>query len=425
MIVLIQRGWQAFSGLVTLYFVTRYLGPVDQGFYYTITTLVGMMLALDMGLNHILVPLASKYSVGQDAQRHSYDNDFLSVGHYAVKWFLFTGIVMLLFAPLGDVFLNLRSPSPDSHLTWSWYAVVVVTTAFYMISPFALLLEGTGRVKEVYTHRLCQGLLSSLGMWGAFSAGAGLLSAAVPPLLGFVYTGSWLMLRHRQLIWQVQTKQSGLNWRTKIWPIQWRTGTNIFSGYLLVFAYTPLYFLLLGPKEAGQIGLTMACVNTIYVLAMSGLASKLPALTRMLVEDRLGQANLLFKQEARKAEMLYGIIALGFLVTLYLIRQEAIAQRFMSLGQVCCILVGMFFYLKANALGYFLRAHLVDRTFKLNLIAFVMVVSGGGVLSYGMGAWGVPLVTLLVFSLFLLPATSRAVVSLTREGAASAMEQTS
>lgn len=406
MIVLLQRGWQAASGLVTLYFVTRFLSPDDQGFYYTISTLVGMMVALDLGLTNILVPLVSKHGVNS-ANSELLGDDLLGVGSYAVRWFRYSGLLILVIAPLGLAFLNMRSESGGASLGYAWYAVVLGAVGVYMLSPFVLLLEGMGRVTEVYGQRLLQGVLASLCMWLALYEGSGLYAVAIPSLICFAATLSWLIIRHRVLLKQVWRTKPLANWSQHIWPIQWRTGANVFIGYLLVFAYTPIYYALFGPQEAGKIGLTMACVNTVFVLSISGVVSTFPQVTRLIADSKRAEAVSLYQPEMKKAVKTYTFSAACLLALLVLFQNNEIASRFMTPSQTLCITIGMFFYMRASAQGYLMRAHLVDYALKLNFVSLVCVVVSGIIVSYWIGLWGAPLVLLVVFSGVLAPRMSQ------------------
>ena len=112
----------------------------------------------------------------------SLDDHLLGIGGYAVRWFQWSGLFLLIIAPLGLAFLNIRSESADSSLGYAWYAVMLGTVGVYMFSPFVLLLEGMGKVTEVYSQRLLQGVFASLFMWFALYEGSGLYAIAIPPL---------------------------------------------------------------------------------------------------------------------------------------------------------------------------------------------------------------------------------------------------
>lgn len=402
MIVLAQRGWQALSGLLTLYLVTRFLNPDEQGYYYTITTLVGVLLAVDLGLTNILVPFAAKH-VPSGAENGA---AFYGIGRYAAKWFFITGLCVIPIVPLGSLFLGLHDAEPHG-VTFVWSLVAIATVANYIISPFVLLLEGSGKVREVYGNRLAIGIFSSLVMWSVFIFGGGLLAAAMPPLVGFVYTGLWLFTAHYELLKKIVCKQKAeAGWGAIVWPLQWRTGANVFAGYLLVFAYTPMVFLLFGPKEAGQMGLTMATVNTIFVLSISGLVSKFPQLARHVSDGKRELVAEIFKQEMKKSAWLYAALSMGLVSCLILLSNHPIAGRFLDLSQTVCVLLAMFFYMKASAFGYLMRAYLVDYALKLNLVSLGAVLLLGALTSFVLGLWGVPLSMIIVFSMVLAPSMS-------------------
>ncbi len=410
MIVLAQRGWQAFSGLLTLYFVTKYLGPEEQGYYYTVSTLIGIQLALDLGLTNILVPFAAKYA--PDGARD--EEAFYGIGGYSVRWFRRTGLLMLVFIPVGMFFLDFHADQlADKHLEMIWALVVLASMANYIISPYVLLLEGSGKVQEVYRNRLNQGVISAVLMWFVLAFGGGMLVMVVPPLVGFLYTAAWLSLVHPTLLKQVtKSSQEQQSWANKVWPLQWRTGANVFSGYLLVFLYTPMAFLLFGPKEAGQLGLTMTCMNTVFVLSISGLVGKFPRLTQLLSASKGGEALSLYRAETRKATVMYIVASAGLIVFLMLFQGDAIALRFMSLGQTICVVIAMFFYMQASAHGYLMRAYLVDYALKFNLLSLACVSIVGTLASYWLGLWGILLAMLVVFAGLLAPSMSRIVKKL-------------
>ncbi len=51
--MLVQRTWQAIAGVVTLAFVSHFLSPVEQGYFYALASLAALYMALDMGLSTV------------------------------------------------------------------------------------------------------------------------------------------------------------------------------------------------------------------------------------------------------------------------------------------------------------------------------------------------------------------------------------
>lgn len=406
-IVLIQRGWQGLSGVTTLYLVAHFLTPLDQGFYYTITALVGILLALDIGLTNILVPLAAKYA-SKTLQSDSLADDGVhyGIGKYALKWFFYTGILILLMSPLGLAFLNTQESYKNQNINLVWLLMILAVCANYMISPIVLLLEGSGRIVEVYSHRLYQGILASLITWAALIIGANIFAVVVIPLVVFLYNTIWLLKNHLTLIKKIKNSRYSFDWRRVIWPTQWRTGSNILINYLLVFIYIPIYYHIFGPKEAGQMGLTMGCINAIFVLSISPLVGQFPFMTRLISEDKRCEAKRLYKAELKKALVTY-ILLVAIMIIFLLLVGDPLITRMLSLPTILVIAIGMLFYLVACVQGYFMRAHLLDKSLRLNLITLFCMLIGGLVLSSFMGPWGVPLAMVLVFGGILFPGMTK------------------
>ena len=62
--VLAQRTWQAAAGVITLAFVTHFLSPIEQGYFYTLASIAALHMALDMGLSAVLVQFAAREFIG-------------------------------------------------------------------------------------------------------------------------------------------------------------------------------------------------------------------------------------------------------------------------------------------------------------------------------------------------------------------------
>jgi hypothetical protein len=50
----LARVIQAFTGVITIYFVARFLTGVEQGFYYTFGSILAIQVFFELGLNGII-----------------------------------------------------------------------------------------------------------------------------------------------------------------------------------------------------------------------------------------------------------------------------------------------------------------------------------------------------------------------------------
>lgn len=50
----LARGFQAFSGFISIFLVSKSLSIEEQGFYYTFTSILALQIFFEMGLNGII-----------------------------------------------------------------------------------------------------------------------------------------------------------------------------------------------------------------------------------------------------------------------------------------------------------------------------------------------------------------------------------
>ncbi|HLH79467.1 MAG TPA: hypothetical protein VKV29_04200, partial [Chthonomonas sp.] len=55
----INRGWTLISGALSLLLISRFLTPVEQGYYFTFADILALQIFFELGLSTVLVPFAS------------------------------------------------------------------------------------------------------------------------------------------------------------------------------------------------------------------------------------------------------------------------------------------------------------------------------------------------------------------------------
>ena len=96
----------------TVLFIVRFLTPVEQGYYYTLLSLVSLQLVFELGFSFVIQQLAahecvhlelrSDGSVSGDSQAHA---RLASALKLSMRWYSVAAAVMaLILAPLGMIF---------------------------------------------------------------------------------------------------------------------------------------------------------------------------------------------------------------------------------------------------------------------------------------------------------------------------------
>lgn len=304
--VLAQRSWQAFSGVLSIVFITHFLSPTTQGWYYSFLSVAALYTLFDLGLSAVLVQISAHLFVqlswlprGELAGAGGEKFKGLvgrSFRHYLLLSFLF----FLIAVPGGILFFGQQPHLNGQEISWfaPWVTLASVTSVSILTLPFLSLVEGSGRVREVYTVRLMQGVSGSLSCWLVLSLGGELWAAVMLPATGVFASAVWLVSKRPGLLAAAWKRADhDLYWKRDVWPLQWRVGVGWLSGYLLTQIYTPALFHFQGAVVAGQMGLSLTIANMLGLLAQSWIARNIPAMAQAVGKREWAEFDHLFRRD--------------------------------------------------------------------------------------------------------------------------------
>jgi hypothetical protein len=410
-VVLFQKAWQALSGFVTALLVTHFLSEGEQGYYYAIGSLLSGYVLLDLGLSGLLVQLSARKFSGLDLGD---EGRLVPVGDrrsaciamlaWSRRWYARASFLVLLLIPLGFFYFSFARTSHEE-INWQWPWIFVVISAALSMSAYSTLsiIEGAGRVAEVYWVRFAYYALGAVLAWALIAGGNGLYALAMQPLAIAATTIVWFRLRYRGLL-EEDDSCHGFSWREEVWPLQKRVALSWFAGYAFLNAPTLIVFYYRDAVSAGQLGLTAVIANILGSLCASCLTAAVPHITNLVSLGRDGDSKELFLNEFKKALFLM-ILSYGAAVLLVIgIGHLSIAQRLLPplettlLFAVFAIFhsVGMFsFHFRAR--GREVLAYPLVAATLLSLIVSCVIAPSLGVV-------GVIMVFFVTFVLICIPA---------------------
>lgn len=335
-----QRFWQALSGLLSILFITHYLSPELQGWYYSFISIAALYTLCDLGLSVVLVQTSAHLFVKLhwlSSGRLAGDEEGCfrglvcwSTKHYAVLALLY----FMLAIPGGVLFFGGHPKLVGHEVAWGapWMLLSTIMAVSILSVPFLALIEGSGRVNEVYRIRLIQGVLGSLGCWTVLVLGGELWATVMAPGFGVMIVAAWLARRYSSLLSDAYfQKDHGYHWGKTVWPLQWRVGLSWLSGYLLTQIYTPVLFHYQGAIVAGQMGLTLTVANMVGLLAQSWIVRDVPAMAQAVAKRDWLEFDRIFSRDFAVSTAAY----LGGATTLCLVHHyisnTVYSQRVLSL----------------------------------------------------------------------------------------------
>jgi hypothetical protein len=159
--------------------------------------------------------------------------------------------------------------------------------------------------------RIVQNTVGSCFAWTSLIFGAGLYSLAMMNGVVTMVAISWLFFFRKSFIVNILRSYSltyNVNWKKEILPYQWRVALSYFSGYFSNQALIPLAFILIGPIESGQMGLSFALTWALLSISLSWVNTKAPTLGLLFSSNKKNEAYRLFIPALRNSTI---IVVLG------------------------------------------------------------------------------------------------------------------
>ena len=369
-ITLIGRFWGVGAGLVTLLMIIKFLSPELQGYYYTFNSLIGLQVLVELGLNFAIVQFASHEMASLNWQSNNIvagsdvaKRRLQSLFHFAMTWFGVAALLMIsILLPAGIYFFSdSRSTlSPDILIPWS--LLVVFTAINLFIGSIGAIIEGCGRVAAVAMLRLYQSMVSVSVVITFLSHGGKLYALAFSSMAASLVGLIWIRIYYFDFLKNLRkhsTELPGMNWRSEIWPFQWRIALSWLSGYFIFQIFSPLLFKTHGPIVAGQMGMTLQIFAAMNGAAMVWISTKAPLYGQLIATNQRQKLDSTFKRGLFQSGIFLGVgIVFDWIILYYLsLNGSEYANRVVSLPLFTILCLVCFANHIVFAEASYLRAH--------------------------------------------------------------------
>ncbi|MGO9863532.1 MAG: hypothetical protein ACLPLR_07965 [Terriglobales bacterium] len=366
----LARGCQAIGSAGTVLLIVHFLTPVEQGYYYTLWSLVWLQTVFELGFSFVILQLATHEGsrltidgndrVAGDPIAHA---RLASALQTAVLWYAVAAVVMaMILLPAGSYFFSHHRPmGVEPAWRWPWTLAVLGSVITFQLDPVFSFLEGCGRVAQVAGLRLSQAIVSALLVWMAMISHHGLFSPAWV-IAGQAVLGMVFLYCRRRLLLPLMRRPVGahrIRWRSEVWPFQWRIAVSWLCGYFISQTFTPVLFVFRGPVAAGQMGLSMSIVGQLGWVVLAWMTTKAAPFGNLVARGEIRQLDRLFFRTLWQSLTLLTLLAIALFAGL------VVAERFFPALALRILLPPVFGLMLLTALGshvvqseaLYLRAH--------------------------------------------------------------------
>jgi hypothetical protein len=359
----------------TVLLIVRFLSPVEQGYYYTLLSLVALQMVFELGFAFVIQQLAAHECVHLELRAGGQVRGDLVSGDPAaharlastlqlsVRWYTVAAAAMgLILAPVGMLFFARHAAAGAAQVAWQgpWLLAVAVSMAGLWCQPFYSFLDGCGQVRAVAALRLRQAVAGMLLAWAAMLLHHGLYAPALV-IAGQLGTGFFFLGARRRLLSGLLRYPAGdasIRWRREVWPFQWRIGVSCLCAYFTMQVFIPILFALRGPVEAGQMGMSLSIAGYMTSLVLPWISTKATPFGRMIAERRFQRLDQLFLRTLGQALAVFSMIALaaGLGALLLTVAAPRLAERMVSPQLFAVLLVAAGANCVVQSLGTLLRS---------------------------------------------------------------------
>lgn len=387
-ITLLNRGWGLVAGPVTLVLLIAYLNPDEQGFYFTMNSLLGLQVVFEMGLGFVVLQTVSHMAPSLRLVDDLPTREITSsakLGRFLcdlTRWYVIIISLFVIGLLIGGSYFLIGSEASEG-VQWeiSWLLAVTFFGGNIFCNALFSFMEGIGQVTQVAMGRLMQAVVSAIVLWLSLWLDLKLLALGLMQLASFVVAALWLMVRYGNFLAVLVAEASDgerINWRNDIWPFQWRIALSWISGYLGSQAIVPIAFVTLGAVASGRIGLSITIMSAASAAAMAWVTTKSSAFGRLVAESDYKKLNQLFGHAYNVARVVAcaasGVVVI-IVAVLHLFQPEY-AARFVPLVALVMLSVTAVFNVQTSAQAIYLRAFLREPFLAVSVASgFAMVLS--------------------------------------------------
>lgn len=326
--------------LFAIYTVPLYLDNRSQGYYYLYLNLASIQVFVELGLGTFLVNYSSalrERGTKTNSKLGSLLKKVVSYARYNSGLYIF--IASMYVYIFGDEYMY----KDNIHYTLIYIIIIALDVSKI---PLLSIVSGCGDIVEVYRMKTVKALLEAVVLWVALKFGFGLNALIVAASISLVIVILFLNYIKRNFFLSIlksYNPESQVNWMTDIFPMQWKMGLSWISGWLLFSSIVPISFKLIGPVEAGQIGMTLSMVlglasaSSMVVNAVSPKMAKYAALRDRVSVDRLAirTANFSF------SVYIFGALIIAFISYYIETFPGKYSERILPLDTLIFVLIGV------------------------------------------------------------------------------------
>jgi len=386
----LTRIWSALAGPLTILLIATRFSKIEQGYYYTFSSLLTLQIFFELGLLTVLAQFAAHefafLSWGEKGEIigcEEHRERFIDLLGKGVKWYTISAVLLIIIlVPAGLCFFT-QSSANVVVFTWRfpWALAVVGVGCNLLLIPFYAVITGSGEVASINRREMLGGMAGSIIGWLVIACGGGLY--AIPAVTtGTIIVGVVYLTRSKPRlvatafshIFGTLRSSHKLSWWDEVWPMQWKIALSWVSGYFIFQLFTPVLFKFHGPVIAGQMGMTLTLANGLLGISLTWLHSRLPEFGKLIAAKQWEELDKRFNRTLIQClSVSFIVFTVAIVLVYFLQRFTSVGLRFLPAWQVIILLLTAYGNIIVNGFASYMRAHKQEPMLVISIVGAILI----------------------------------------------------
>jgi len=390
----------------TVLLIVHFLSKVEQGYYYTLLSLVNLQVIFELGFSFVILQLAAHEAVhlhfhpnGDIEGDSSTHARLVAIFRKTLAWYCVAGLIMgITLFPAGVLFFQRTAPGTGAIWFWPWTSAALAIVALFVLNPFCSFVEGCGQVRQVAGMRFAQAIVSVFAAWGAMLLGKGLYSPTMV-IVACAVTASVFLWSRRGIfrgLLRAKYDRNALSWRTEVWSFQWKIAITWLCSYFTVQVLTPVLFASRGAVEAGRMGMSVSIAGYLWNLVFAWMSTKATPFGQLIAKKEFVELDHLFFRTLWQSLAVLGVLVVLCMSAVLAIQRffPGFSARMVPPGSFALLLLTAVSTLVVQSEAIYLRSHKEDPLIWQALAVAILTSAGA---YFAAPRWGISGTSIVYF----------------------------
>lgn len=404
------RVFQAFAGVISIFFIATFLTGEEQGFFYTFGSVLAIQVFFELGFTGIMTQYVAHEAVHLSLNKMQiyegeirYKSRLAYLVRFCIKWYsIVSTLFLVVIIIIGFVYFN-RFDKTEGLVDWKgpWLILAIGTAIKLFQSPFTAIFTGLGKVKEMNEILFYQQLVISISQWVFFVCGLRLYVVGISSLLGVTI---WFLFIWKMDLWKIllnllkEKITETISYVNEIFPYQWKIALSWISGYFIFQLFNPVLFATEGAVVAGQMGMTLQGLNAIQAFAMSWESTKIPLYSGLIEMRNYKELDTVFNRTVKQMMIVCTFLLTAMFVVVFILKVthfsingKEFGYRFLDYLPMILMMIPIFVNQIIGAWADYLRCHKKEPFLVQSVVMGILCCASTIILGYNFGIIGITL----------------------------------